>query len=58
MGTRSSNHEGMKIILTDENYEFAVDYTLDFDVIGKIEIDRLMNSFRSLFYVFGINELE
>lgn len=28
----------MMILLLDENYEFTVDYTLDFDIIGKIEI--------------------
>lgn len=30
----------MKIVLTDENYQPALNYTLDFDVIGKIEIYR------------------
>lgn len=28
----------MMIVLTDENYQATVDYTLDFDVIGRIEI--------------------
>jgi hypothetical protein len=28
----------MMIKLTDEDYEFTVDYTLDFDIVGRIEI--------------------
>lgn len=31
------NH-AMVIVLTDENYQATVDYTLDFDIIGRIEI--------------------
>jgi hypothetical protein len=30
----------MNIVLMDQNYEFNIDYTLNFDVIGKIEIDK------------------
>lgn len=31
-------YHAMMIVLTDENYQATVDYTLDFDVIGRIEI--------------------
>ena len=31
-------YNAMEIVLTDKNYQFTVDYKLDFDVIGKIEI--------------------
>lgn len=37
--TRNNNiYNAMKIVLTDENYDATTDYTLDFDVIGKIEV--------------------
>lgn len=38
--THPSIHQVMKIALTDENYQPAAHYKLDFDVIGKIEIYR------------------
>lgn len=31
-------YHAMTIVLTDENYESTIDYSLDFDVIGRIEI--------------------
>lgn len=31
-------YHAMIIVLTDENYQATVDYTLDFDIIGRIEI--------------------
>ena len=34
----NSIHQAEMIILMDENYEFPINYTLDFDVIGKIEV--------------------
>jgi hypothetical protein len=33
-----SIYQAEMILLMDENYKSAVDYTLDFDVIGKIEV--------------------
>lgn len=36
-------YQAMMIVLTDENYEFTVDYTLDFDIIGRIEIYKEVN---------------
>lgn len=38
--THPTIHQVMKIVLTDENYQPALNYTLDFDVIGKIDIYR------------------
>lgn len=38
--THPTIHQVMKIVPTDENYQPAAHYTLDFDVIGKIEIYR------------------
>lgn len=35
-------YQAMMIVLTDENYEFTIDYTLDFDIIGRIEIYKEM----------------
>ena len=34
----NSIHQAEMILLMDENYQYPVDYVLDFDVIGKIEI--------------------
>jgi len=31
-------YHAMKIVLTGKNYDAIIDYTLDFDVLGKIEI--------------------
>ncbi|MBF4493027.1 hypothetical protein IRZ83_11505 [Flavobacterium sp. JLP] len=35
-------YRAMNIVLMDKNYEFNIDYTLDFDVIGKIEVYKLI----------------
>lgn len=36
-------YQAMMIVLTDENYQVTVDYTLDFDIIGRIEIYKEVN---------------
>lgn len=36
-------YHAMMIVLTDENYQVTVDYTLDFDIIGRIEIYKEVN---------------
>jgi len=34
----NSIYQAQMIALMDKNYQYVIDYTLDFDVIGKIEI--------------------
>lgn len=40
----NSIYQAEMAMLMDENYEFIVNYTLDFDVIGKIEIYKEIKS--------------
>ncbi|MEO7978667.1 hypothetical protein [Flavobacterium sp.] len=40
----NSIYQAEMIMLMDENYEFTINYTLDFDVIGKIEIYKEIKS--------------
>ncbi|MGO4770432.1 hypothetical protein ACEN2I_02130 [Flavobacterium sp. W22_SRS_FK3] len=39
-------YQAMNILLMDKNYEFIIDYNLDFDVIGKIEIYKQMKELK------------
>lgn len=38
LNSGNSIFKAERIMLMDENYEFPIDYTLDFEVIGKIEV--------------------
>jgi hypothetical protein len=37
-GAENLIHQADIISLTDDNYEFIIEYNLDFEVIGKVEI--------------------